>query len=137
MALFDLASKNAGQPLYQFLGGERKTLETDLTIGLGSISEMRSQARDFIDRGVRIIKIKLGKKASEDVERVRAIREEVGDAIVLRVDANQGWSFEESILALRGMHQYNIQFCEQPMRYMGRSKTSRIKKPLSHPNHGR
>src|SRR4030095_16557763 len=36
MALYDLASKKARQPLYQFLGGEKKTLETDLTIGLGS-----------------------------------------------------------------------------------------------------
>ncbi|HEX6181933.1 MAG TPA: dipeptide epimerase, partial [Chitinophagaceae bacterium] len=48
MALFDLAAQKAGQPLYQFLGGkDKKTLETDLTIGIGSPEQMAAQAKDF------------------------------------------------------------------------------------------
>ena len=35
MSLFDLAAKKSGMPLYKFLGGEKKSLETDLTIGIG------------------------------------------------------------------------------------------------------
>lgn len=117
MALFDLAAKNANQPLYAFLGGKKKPLETDLTIGIASSEEMARQAKEFIDRGVRIIKVKLGKDAARDIERIKAIREAIGPKPVLRIDANQGWSFDDAINCLQSMERYNIEFCEQPMRY--------------------
>jgi len=78
---------------------------------------MAAKAIDFVKRGVRIIKIKLGKQAKEDVERVRQIREAVGAGIGLRIDANQGWSYEDALFALTAMGAYNIEFCEQPMRF--------------------
>jgi len=116
MALYDLAAKAADQPLYKYLSGEKKELETDLTIGIDTPARMANTAIDFVKRGVRIIKIKLGKNAAEDVERVRGIREVVGPDIMLRIDANQGWSYEDALYALKAMEPYNIQFCEQPMR---------------------
>lgn len=117
MALYDLAAKAAGQPLYRFLGGNKKELETDLTIGIDTPDNMATKAVDFVKRGVRIIKIKLGKNAREDVERVRRIREAAGPSIGLRIDANQGWSYEDALFALTAMGSFNIQFCEQPMRF--------------------
>lgn len=117
MALFDLAAKQQQQPLYAFLGGQQKALETDLTIGIDTPENMAATALNFIQRGVRIIKVKLGKNANEDVERIRRIREVVGPEILLRIDANQGWSYEDARYALSQMAPYNIQFCEQPMRY--------------------
>ena len=117
MALYDIAAQEAQVPLYKYLGGNTtKTIETDLTIGIGTPKQMAAQAKDFIARGVRIIKIKLGKNVQDDVERVKQIRETVGDATVLRIDANQGWDFEEASTALTAISQYHIQFCEQPMR---------------------
>jgi o-succinylbenzoate synthase len=117
MALYDLAAKAADQPLYRFLGGNKKELETDLTIGIDTPDMMAGKAVDFVNRGVRIIKIKLGRNAKEDVERVRRIREAVGASIGLRIDANQGWSYDDALFALTAMGPYNIQFCEQPMRF--------------------
>ena len=117
MALYDLAAKAAGKPLYSYLGGSKKELETDLTIGIDTPDNMAAKAIDFVKRGVRIIKIKLGKNAKEDVERVQKIREAVGPAIGLRIDANQGWNYDDAVFALQAMGPYNIQFCEQPMRY--------------------
>ncbi len=117
MALYDIASKAANQPLYRFLGGEsRKTLPTDLTIGIGPVHKMVTQAKAFVADGVRIIKVKLGKQADEDIERIKRIREAVGPTIQLRIDANQGWSPDDAEKALRAMAPYDIQFCEQPMR---------------------
>jgi o-succinylbenzoate synthase len=118
MALYDLAAKAAGIPLYQYLGANnKKELQTDLTIGIDTPENMAAKAIDFVKRGVRIIKVKLGKNAKEDVERVRQIRAAVGPAIELRIDANQGWNYEDARYALTGMGSFNIQFCEQPMRY--------------------
>jgi L-Ala-D/L-Glu epimerase len=134
MALFDLAAQKAGQPLYQFLGGkDKKTLETDLTIGIGSPEQMATQAKDFVDRGVTIIKIKLGKNAEEDVERVKRIRDAAGAGILLRIDANQGWEYEDALYALQAMYAYDIQFCEQPMRYWNDHKLPLLKQLSSIP----
>src|SRR5580704_8277502 len=117
MALHDLAAKSAGQPLYRYLGGKKKELETDLTIGIDTPGEMAATANRFKTDGVRIIKIKLGKSGPQDVERVRQIRAAVGPDILLRIDANQGWDFQTAQTALQQMGPFHIQFCEQPMRH--------------------
>lgn len=128
MALFDIAAKIANQPLYKYLGGKNKSVETDLTIGIDTPSNMAATAIGFVKKGVRIIKIKLGKKADEDIERVRRIREAVGPDIILRIDANQGWSFADAVKALQGIAAYDVQFCEQPMRHWDDHYLPQLKK---------
>jgi L-alanine-DL-glutamate epimerase-like enolase superfamily enzyme len=116
MALFDIAAKNAAQPLYKFLGGHRRSIETDMTIGIDTPENMARTAVQLKLKGCRIIKMKLGKGVHEDVERVKHIREAVGTEMILRMDANQGWSFDEALFALGEIAQYQVEFCEQPMR---------------------
>ncbi len=116
MALYDIAAKHATQPLYQFLGGTKRTIESDLTIGIDTPENMTKQAVAFVAKGVTIIKVKLGKQPQDDIERIKQIREAIGYNTTLRIDANQGWSFDESVEALTGLCKYDIQFCEQPMR---------------------
>lgn len=128
MALHDIAAKHAGVPLYAYLGGKHKIVETDLTIGLDKPSAMAETAKDFIKRGVHIIKIKIGKNAEEDIERVKLIREAVGPDYLLRIDANQGWTYEEAVYALNEIGKYDIEFCEQPLRYADDKKLPALRK---------
>ena len=116
LALYDIAAKSANQPLYQYLGGERKTIESDLTIGIDTPEKMAVTAIEFKKKGVNIIKVKLGKKVTEDIERIRQIRLAIGNDIRLRIDANQGWSYDDALIALTALFEFDIEFCEQPMR---------------------
>ena len=116
MALYDIAAQNANKPLYEFLGGLKTEMLTDITVGIGSPKLMAVQAMAFVENGATILKIKLGKDVVTDVERIKAIRESVGSKIKIRIDANQGWTFEDAKNALIQLGQYNIEFCEQPMR---------------------
>ncbi len=116
MALYDIAAKAAGLPLYKYLGGNYFEPESDLTIGISSVEKMAEQAIDFVEnKGANILKVKLGKSAEEDVKRIAAIRKTVGANIKIRVDANQGWDYQSALLALTNMEDFAIEFCEQPM----------------------
>jgi L-alanine-DL-glutamate epimerase-like enolase superfamily enzyme len=116
MALYDLAAKHAGLPLYKYLGGNIKDIESDLTIGIDTPQNMAETAAKFVADGVRMIKVKLGKDPATDIARIQKIREAVGANIILRIDANQGWTYDDAVTALTGLGAYDIQFCEQPMR---------------------
>ncbi len=128
IALYDIAAKKAGKPLYEYFGGSRKEMETDLTIGINTPVRMAATAIAYKKQGVRKIKIKLGKNGSEDVERVRLIREAVGESLSLRIDANQGWDYNTAASALTAMAPYHVEFCEQPMRAWFDYKLPALKK---------
>lgn len=116
MALYDIAAQVAGQPLYQYLGGSKsKVIETDYTVSVGDATKMAADALKIKQAGFPVIKVKIGKGGASDVERIRAIREAVGYEIPLRVDANQGWGFEEAITTLKALAPFNIQHCEEPL----------------------
>ncbi|HHP7242797.1 MAG TPA: mandelate racemase/muconate lactonizing enzyme family protein [Cyclobacteriaceae bacterium] len=116
VALYDMASKHAGKPLYEFLGGSNdKIITTDYTVSLSDPEKMANDAIDVFDRGFPAIKVKLGADGTKDVARIKAIRDAVGFGIAIRIDANQGWEPEEAINALKMLEGYNIQYCEEPI----------------------
>ncbi|HNS50899.1 MAG TPA: dipeptide epimerase [Anaerolineae bacterium] len=115
MALHDLAAKHAGLPLYAFLGGERRSLWTDDTIGLDSPEAMAEAARDVLARGFPAVKVKLGTGREEDVTRCKAIRRAVGPDVPLRIDANQGWDAATAVQVLHELASLGIEYCEQPV----------------------
>ncbi|MEN7548481.1 dipeptide epimerase [Rapidithrix thailandica] len=116
MALFDLAAQQAGLPLYAFLGGNnRKPLVTDYTVSLDEPSKMAQDALQIKEAGFSVIKVKLGAGDGRDVERIRLIREVIGEKIPLRIDANQGWNVPTAISTLQALAPYHIQHCEEPI----------------------
>ena len=129
MALYDIAAQHAGLPLYEFLGGNnRKVLTTDMTVSLGSPSKMCADAVRFQQQGFPAIKVKLGGTLLEDVARIRAIREGIGSAHPLRIDANQGWQTADAAIAvLQALAEFNTEHCEEPIlrhRFMELSRVS-------------
>ena len=117
MALYDSYAKSLNRPLYQILGGNKNTIETDITISVNEIPEMVSDSLDAVGQGFKILKVKVGKEGFKDVERIKEIRNAVGKDIVIRVDANQGWDAKQSVRIIRAMEDLNlnIELVEQPV----------------------
>lgn len=129
MALYDIASQQAGLPLYKFIGGaNNKTIITDYTVSIGEPQKMAADAVKIKEQGYPAIKIKLGKNGKTDVERIKAIRAAVGDEIPLRIDANQGWVVDEAIETLKALAVYNIQHCEEPIARWNFMRLPEVKK---------
>jgi L-Ala-D/L-Glu epimerase len=116
MALYDIAAKAAHMPLYAFLGGDNnRDIVTDMTVGINTPAYMAQSALRFKNEGFPAIKVKLGTNKHDDVARIKAIRQAVGDTIPLRIDANQGWDEATAIATLRALEPYDIEHCEQPV----------------------
>jgi len=96
VALYDLAARIKGVPLVDLLGKRHDALPTSVTIGISSVEETIAQADEYLSHGFRCLKVKTGRSLEEDVERLAALRERVGPAIGIRIDANQGCSLEEA-----------------------------------------
>ncbi len=116
MALYDLAARQAGLPLYAYLGGANRSFVTDNTVGMDTPKAMAETARGFVAAGFTAIKAKVGEGVRQDVARIRAIRTAIGPAIPLRIDANQGWDVPAAIAVLTQTEDVGIEYCEQPVR---------------------
>lgn len=129
MALYDIASQHAGLPLYEFLGGSNnKTLITDYTVSLSNAAKMAADAAKIKANGFQVIKVKLGGKKEDDIERIKQIRAAVGIDIPVRIDANQGWNVKDAIEILHALAPYNIQHCEEPIPRWNFMELPKIKK---------
>lgn len=117
MAVYDLYAKNLNKPLYKVLGGNQNTIETDITISVNDTEEMVQDSLRGVEQGFRILKVKVGKEGLKDVERIAAIRRAVGEEIIIRVDANQGWQPKDAVRIIRAMEDkgLNIDLVEQPV----------------------
>ena len=117
IALYDLKAKSVKQPLYQMLGGTQTKFRTDITISMGDIDKMITDSLDAVDLGYDTLKIKIGDDPKKDVERIIAIDAALDKNITLRLDANQGWTAQESVTLLHALEKQDIiaEFIEQPV----------------------
>jgi L-alanine-DL-glutamate epimerase-like enolase superfamily enzyme len=116
MALWDLAGKAAGLPVYRLLGGKvRDVIPTKMMIGAFEIARVRSLAEEFLARGVRCLKVKVGLDLEGDVARVRAVREVAGPDVPVTVDANCGWNVTTARRALGRLRAFDLLVAEQPI----------------------
>ncbi len=129
MALYDIAAKHAGEPLYKLLGGNKnKIISTDMTVGLGTPEKMAAEALEYKTAGFPSIKVKLGTTTKEDLARIKAIRKAIGMAHPLRIDANQGWTVETAINTLNALAAYHIEHCEEPIPRWNFMELSKVRK---------
>lgn len=115
MALYDILGKVAELPLFRFLGGTNRELVTDYTIGIDTPEQMALHAEELKERGVQIVKVKVGECIKTDILRLRTVREVLGPQISIRVDANQGWRRGDALLATSVMQELDVELCEQPV----------------------
>lgn len=119
VALYDLKAKRAGVPLSKLLGSHRDSVRTYNTSGgflNASIDEVKARATQSLEEGIGGIKIKVGlPDNAEDIRRVKAIREHIGDDVPLMVDANQQWDRVTALRMGRRLEEFNLVWIEEPL----------------------
>ena len=117
MALWDLAGKALGAPVYTLLGGRmRDRIPLSYSVPHGEPEQMAEFALERAREGFRTVKVKTGQGMQTDVEAVRQVREAVGSAHRVRVDANMAMrSAKDAIRLVERIMEYDPEMLEQPM----------------------
>ena len=113
LALYDLISKKAEVPLYQFLGGFRNSIPTSITVGILTVEDTVKHAQEYVKQGFSILKVKGGDNLQDDVEKMIKLHEKFPE-VKWRFDGNQGYSVKESIAFVRATSHIGIEIFEQP-----------------------
>jgi len=115
IALYDILGKSLEQPLHRLLGAAETSFATDVMLSIDAPDAMAEEARSRCAQGFTALKVKAGRDVPADVEAVRRIRQAVGPEIILRIDANQGWTIAETLKVARELHSHDIRGIEQPV----------------------
>ncbi|WP_181702778.1 mandelate racemase/muconate lactonizing enzyme family protein [Chthonobacter albigriseus] len=127
LALWDLAGKITGQPVWKLLGGLNDKVRAYASSGtLRDPAGMADAAERFIAEGYPAMKIRFQRgKWQDDIRALEAVRARVGDRLTLMVDCNQGWrmpwdtvapwTLKDALQVGRELERLGVYWMEEPL----------------------
>ncbi len=114
MALHDLFCHHIGVHISTYLGVSMRPLATSITIGIKCLKETLIEGKEYVDRGFKAIKLKIGSDYESDLERYIKLRESTPSDVAIRVDANQGFATHQLKSFIIATQDLPVEFFEQP-----------------------
>jgi len=139
LALWDLAGKLAGQPVWRLLGGLSDRIRAYASSGtLRSPGELADAAERYLAQGFAALKIRFHRGDwRDDLRALEMVRARVGDRLQLMVDCNQGWrtswdaypswSLKDAVQVARELHRVGVYWMEEPLHRGDREGMRRLR----------
>ena len=121
IGLWDLKAKALGLPLYKLLGPFADSVPIYGSGGWTNLTseEVVAEMVGYVEQGIKRVKMKVGKdfgsSEREDIKRVAAVRQAVGNDVALYVDANNAYYAKQAIYMAREFEQYQVGWLEEPV----------------------
>jgi L-rhamnonate dehydratase len=148
LALWDLAGKVTGEPVWRMLGGRSDRVRLYASSGvLRDHGAMAETAERFRAEGFPAMKVRFTSSAGgrlgwrEDVKALEAIRARVGDGLELMVDCNQGWrmpwdtsapwNYKDALQVARELERLGIYWMEEPLHRADRRGMAELRQAVS------
>jgi len=118
IAMWDAWGKELDKPVWKILGAAKRQIPI---YGSGgwisySVAELIDEVTNYKKRGFKAVKIKVGKPSwKEDLERLKLVREAVGNEIEIMMDANQGMNVANAIQLAQAARSLHINWFEEPI----------------------
>ncbi len=116
LAVWNLCGDSSGRTLPEVVAPSPRAVVPVNGLLAGSPAEVLQETRRMRDAGYRSIKLKVGTRTvAEEVALVRALGEELGEGISLRLDANRAWGYEEAAEFVSGTAGVRFEYVEEPL----------------------
>lgn len=124
MAVWDAVAKIEGKPLYRLLADRYRDGVADDKVWVYAAggyyypgkdqTKLKAEMQSYLDRGYDVVKMKIGAAPlDEDIRRIEAVLEVVGDGRRLAVDANGRFDLKTAIAYAEAMKKYNLFWYEE------------------------
>jgi L-alanine-DL-glutamate epimerase-like enolase superfamily enzyme len=136
MAMWDALGKDLGVPVHQLIGGKcTDSVPFAFCLGILKPDESREHARYALNEGFDVLKTKAGLDWQQDVDRIKAMHNEVNGEFEFRLDPNQEWSLDEAVRVGANLEDAGIylQYMEQPIRVDSYGSLKRLRERLRTP----
>jgi len=145
IALWDIKGKHTGLPVYRLLGGassESVAAYTTCGFNFYSLDEVVEVSRKLAHEGhdplkYQVVAEESGQDIAPDVERLKKIREAIGDKVRILVDCNGTYSFNQARELLQAIEPYNIAGVDHPVRNRDPRVMAELRKHTKIPIAGR
>ena len=116
-ALWDLKARLLDLPLVTLLGQMRTGVPVYGSGGFTSYSDhqLGDQLSGWVQQGIPSVKMKIGRDAKRDVERVEVAREAIGANAELYVDANGAYTRKQALAQAEAFVQFDVRWFEEPV----------------------
>jgi L-alanine-DL-glutamate epimerase-like enolase superfamily enzyme len=116
-ALWDLKARLLGIPMVKLLGQVREKVPVYGSGGFTSysIEQLKRQLTGWVEQGIPRVKMKIGRDAAADLERVRAVRDAIGPDVELFVDANGAYSRKRALRQAQEFLESDVTWFEEPV----------------------
>ncbi len=124
IAIWDLLGKASGQPVFKLLGGRTKERIPVYASKLYSqpVESMQREAQDYLDQGFCMMKMRFGwgpkdgpEGVRENLRRVEALREVIGDGVDLMLEAYMGWNLDYARRIIPKLRKFEPRWLEEPV----------------------
>lgn len=117
IALWDLKARLLELPLVTLVGAQRDSIPVYGSGGFTSYPDrqLRTQMGDWAQQGIRMVKMKVGRDPERDAERVRIVRDAVGDDVEVFVDANGAHQPQEALAQAQRFADLGVTWFEEPV----------------------
>lgn len=121
IALWDLKGKILELPVSVLLGGAQRSQVRPYATGLyfsdynNPSKDFDKEVRQYIRKGFKAIKMKVGLGIKEDYKNVKRMREVIGEDIELMIDSNHAYTLREAVTLAKKLEPFDISWFEEPL----------------------
>jgi D-arabinonate dehydratase len=120
IALWDLLGKLTNMPVYKLLGGFSNKVRAYASGGYytegKSLADLANEAQTYKNMGFQAMKMKIGgASVQEDLERIRTVKQVLGNDVKLAIDANNSYGVNEALNLCKKLGDLDLLFFEEPI----------------------
>lgn len=117
LATLDIEAQRFGRPLaYLLCDTPRSQVDVNTLVLAAGVEAAATEAARAVEAGFRTLKLKVAAAApDDDIARVLAVRERVGQGVAIRIDANGAWDEATALRVLQALEPCDIEYVEDPV----------------------